>query len=796
MDEPTKKPGLDRRALLTGVAIGAVGAGAAAVGVGKLHATRAKLVTPDAVEGGPAQIGETFADSRPSYAGEAKAPAGAPNIIVVILDDVGFADLGCYGGEIATPSFDALAADGLRYAKFRTCAMCSPTRASLLTGLNHHSAGMGWLADIDSGYPGYRGEVPTEVAMLPEVLRGAGYATFLSGKWHLLNAGNTSIAGPFTNWPTSRGFDRAYWYQGHSSDYFKPGELFEGNAPVDTPQTPDYYLSDDLTTRAMTYIRTQTAVAPDKPFYLQLAFSGAHSPLQAPAADSAKYAGKYDAGWDVVRAARLAKQKKLGVVPSDTKLPPLSFGAKPWAELTPVEQKAFARYMEVYAATVTGLDTNLGRLMATLDQLGIRDNTMIVVMSDNGGSPEGTDDGTPNVFASAYGRPVPVAQAAAMHDIMGTDATFPHYPRGWACVSNTPFRLYKQYAHLGGVSDPLIISWPKKIAAQGEVRSQFVHVVDLYPTLLEAAGVARPANWQGKPLKPLEGKSIVPTFASAGAPTRTSQYYELGGNRAYEEGNWRLVTRHTRGSSFDSDKWELYDTSREINELTDLAAAHPDKVKEMVGKWEAAARKYQVYPLDDRALIVKLSQDKLRSARKQWDIRPPIDRLGHDASPAVCGASHSIEFDIDRPAGKAGDGVLLAHGSHHAGYVIWIDKGRLIYETALLPWREAIVADRLLPTGRIKLRYVQKMTARPFDGSGSLFINGTEVATHKFERCLLAPGYDPFSIGSDIGNQVSAGYTGSNPFGGSIHRVLIDIDTSPIGPIDTMNFLKSTGNMG
>ena len=381
-----------------------------------------------------------------------------------------------------------------------------------------------------------------------------------------------------------------------------------------------------------------------------------------------------------------------------------------------------------------------------------------------------------------------------MHDIMGTDATFPNYPRGWACVSNTPFRLYKQYAHLGGVSDPLIVSWPKRVTAKGAVRTQFVHVVDLYPTLLEAAGVARPAAWQGKKLKPLEGASIVPTFANATAPTRTSQYYELGGNRAYEDGKWRLVTRHTRGSSFDSDKWELYDTSHEINELTDLAAANPDLVKAMVAKWEAAARKYQVYPLDDRALIVKLSQDKLRSARKQWDIRPPIDRIGHDASPAVCGASHVIELDIERP--KNGNGVLLAHGSHHAGYVLWIDKGRLIYETALLPFRESIVADRLLPEGRMKLRYVQKMTARPFDGSGTLFINGTQVATHTFERCLLAPGYDPFSVGSDVGNQVSAGYTGPNPFAGKIHRVLINIDTSPIGPIDTMNFLKATGNMG
>ncbi len=583
--------GMDRRSFLIGAAGGAAVTALGAAGVATVRDKARKLRTPAAVDAGqPAEIAESFADSRPSYASNVTAPAAAPNVVVIVLDDVGFADLGAYGSEIRTPSIDALAASGLQYVNFRTCAMCSPTRAALMTGLNHHSAGMGWLADVDSGYPGYRGDMTLEATTLAEVLRDRGWSTMHVGKWHVNLAASNGPTGPYHNWPTSRGFERAYWFQGHSTDYFKPSELIDGVAPVEAEARDDYFVNDALTDRAIAYVQTQKMIAPEKPFYLQLCYPAAHSPLQARPRDRDAYRGVYDPGWDVVRAKRLERQRALGVVPETTQLPPLSPGADPWDGLDATQKRIYARYMEVYAGVISNVDANIGRLLAMLDANGWRDNTLVVLFSDNGGSAEGTETGTPNVFAPAFGRPVPVEEAAKLYDVMGEDVTFPHYPIGWACCSNTPYRLYKQYAHLGGVADPLVVSWPKRIAARGELRKPFVHVVDLYPTILEAAAIERPATYRGRKLKPLEGASVLATFANAAAPTRTTQYYELGGQRAFLDGTWRLATRHQRGSAFDADVWELYDTSSDPNELVDLAKQHPDKVRELLDEVERRGR--------------------------------------------------------------------------------------------------------------------------------------------------------------------------------------------------------------
>jgi arylsulfatase len=791
MADTPKDGKLDRRSLLTGAALGAGGVAALAAGGAKLQDMQRKFATPKAVaEGAAPDVELSFADSHPAYQKPRTAPAGAPNIITIILDDVGFSDLGCYGSEIPTPHFDALAAQGLRYANFRTTAMCSPTRAAFQTGLNHHSASMGWLADIDSGYPGYRGDLTHDAATLAETLRDAGWSTLHVGKWHLNNNSTTGATGPYDNWPTSRGYERAYWYQGHSTDYFKPSELFDGVAPVEPPNTPDYYVSDDFTDRAIQYINTQHAMAPEKPFFLTLAFSGAHSPLQVRARDRDAHKGKYEAGWDVIRAARLEKQQKLGLLPETTKLPPLSFGASPWDTLTPLQKHLYARYMEVYAGIISNLDANVGRLMAALDEIGVRDNTLVLIFSDNGGSAEGSETGTPNIFATAFLRPVPLEKAAEFYDVMGEDATFPHYPMGWACASNTPFRKYKQYVHLGGIADPFIVSWPARVHDHGAIRQQFVHVVDLFPTILEAAGVHRPATYQGRPQKPIEGASALATFASVTAPTRTEQYYELGGMRAYQSGKWRLTADHDRGGDFAKDHWSLYDMSQESNELTDLSAQHPDIAADLKAKWDAAALRYGVLPLDDRALIVKMVQDKQRrGTRANWDLRPPIERLAHDVAPAVCGQDHTITIDLIRLATQ-GDGVLIAGGSKHAGYVLYILNGQLIYETSLIPWVERIETPSKLPDGKLQIRYEQKMTQRPFDGGGALFVNGEKVADHTFERCLLATSYDGVSIGADLGNQVSLAYTGPTPFQGTIERVQIHIDGRNPTLLETARFMR------
>ncbi len=782
--------GMDRRAFLIGATSGAVATGLGAAALVGVQNKARSLRTPVAVEGGePAEIAESFQDSRPAYTGEAKAPAEAPNIVVIVLDDVGFADLGGYGSEIRTPQLDALATNGLRYVNFRTCAMCSPTRAALMTGLNHHSAGVGWLADIDSGYPGYRGDLTLEAATLAEVLRDNGWSTMHVGKWHVNLASSNGPNGPYHNWPTSRGFERAYWFQGHSTDYFKPSELIDGVTPVEPPTQDDFFANDHLTDRAIAYVRTQKALSPEKPFYLQLCYPAAHSPLQVRARDRDAYAGAYDAGWDVVRAARLERQRKLGIVPETTELPPLSPGAEPWDKLTPLQKRVYARYMEVYAGLISNLDANIGRFLGSLDAIGQRDNTLVVVLSDNGGSAEGSPTGTPNVFASALGRPVPIEEADKLRDVMGGDTTFPHYPVGWACVSNTPYRLYKQYAHLGGVADPLLVSWPKRITARGHVRRQFVHVIDLYPTLLEAAGVTRPEVFRGRKLKAVEGASILATFADDKAATRSEQYFELGGQRGYLDGNWRLVTRHERGTSFEEDVWELYDLSKDPNELHDVAAKHSEKVKELERKWKDAAGKYAVFPLDDRNFIIKMAQDRqMRGLRSYWELHPPLDSIAAPAAPFLCGFSHEIEIEITRPPAK-GNGVLLAHGSKHAGYVLYVHEGRLVYEQNMLPWTERLESAEPLPDGEAKVRYVQTMTSRPFAGGGALFVNDRKVAEHTFQGVILSTSYDGFSVGSDLGNQVSLRYRDANPFQGTIHVVRIRVDTTPYSVLETKRFL-------
>ncbi|MFN4329882.1 MAG: arylsulfatase [Limnobacter sp.] len=785
---------MKRRAFLTGMAAGAAGAGVVGSGAYVAVSKAKTLITPSSLPPGEAaQVALSFADSRPANTEKAKAPAGSPNVVVILLDDCGFADLGCYGSEIRTPNVDKIAEAGLRYNNFRTCSMCSPTRASFLTGLNHHSAGMGWLADIDAGYPGYRGDLTHEAATLAEVLRDSGWSTFLVGKWHVNNAHSTGANGPYDNWPTQRGFDRAYWFQGHSTDYFKPSELFEGTAPVEPPDQPDYFVTDDLTEKAITYLRTQQALEPGKPFYLHLAYPGPHSPLQAPAADRDAYKGQYDQGWDAVRAQRLERQKKLGLMPETVELPPLSFGSESWDKVPAAHRKVMSRYMEVFAGLMSRMDRNIGRLMSTLDELGVRENTIVLLFSDNGGSAEGTPTGTPNVFAPAFGRPIPVEEAAQLYDQMGEEGTFPHYPMGWAACSNTPFKMYKQYAHLGGVSDPLIVSWPKGIAAKGEVRSNFVHVVDLFPTLLEATGAKRAPTYKGQPQKAIEGQSVLPTFANPQAPTRNEQYFELSGHRAYMEGNWRLVVRHERGTPFENDVWELYDLSKDPNELNNKAKEHPEIVKRLMDKWLQAAQKYNVLPLDDRNLVIRLAQDRQdKSLRSKWDLRPPIERLARDVAPIVCGLSHRIRIECERPAGK-GEGVLVAQGAKYAGWVLYVQDGLLCYEQSLVPYVERIVSKTPLPEGKLVVEYVQNMTARPFDGEGTLLVNGKEVAKHTFKRVLFSTSYDGFTVGEDLGNQVSTRYKGPNRFQGTIQRITIDVDTRKTNPVEMLRFINQMG---
>lgn len=725
------------------------------------------------------RIGLTYADSEPRFAAEAMPPAGSPNVVIVILDDVGFSDFGCYGSEIETPNIDRLAGAGLRYNSFRTTAICSCTRAALLTGLNHHSAGMGFLADFDGGFPGYRGDLTRETGTLAETLRDAGYATFMAGKWHVNAARTLSQAGPMHNWPTQRGFERAYWFNLHSNDFFAPYDMYEGNSMVQAGGD-GYYLTDDLTSRAIGYIRDQKAVKPEKPFFLYLAYNAAHSPLQVPAADRDKYRGRYDAGWDALRASRLEKQKRLGVVPPSTRIPPRNPGVKPWSELTDQERRVYARYMEVYAGVIDRVDQNVGRLVDALAAIGQLDNTLFMVMSDNGASAEGTPEGTPNLMLTAYAQDVTLDEADALHDVMGGPETFPHYPRGWAMVSNTPFRMYKQFTYLGGVCDPLVVHWPRGVQGKGVVRDQYAHVVDICPTVLEACGVRPPESYLGRPAKRIEGTSFAHTFAEASAPSRhLEQYYEIGGQRAFYADGWRIVTWHKRGRPFEQDRWELYRLGTDFNELEDLAAQFPDRVRDLEARWLDAARRYQVLPLDDRNFWVKLIESRrLAALREHWEFSPPVQPIASHAAPLTGGRSHRIVAELTRDD-RGGDGVIVAYGSRYYGYVLYVQGGRLVYEVALAPRVHRLEAPIPLPPGRSTVQFEMQMTGRPIRGIGRLSANGTLLAEREFDEVMVGVPYDGLDIGADRNVPVSLRYAAPFEFGGTLHKVTFHVDVSP-----------------
>ncbi|MFO1079622.1 MAG: arylsulfatase [Reyranellaceae bacterium] len=703
-----------------------------------------------------------------------------PNVVVVILDDVGFADFGCYGSEIETPVIDRLAGRGLRYNSFRTTAICSCTRAALLTGLNHHSAGMGFLADYEGATPGYRGDLRADAGTMAETLRAAGYSTFLSGKWHVNSAKSLSQVGPMHNWPAQRGFERCYWFNGHSNDYFHPYDFYEGNSMVQVGGGEDYYLTDDLTDRAIAYIRDQQAIAPDKPFLLHLAYNAAHSPLHARAADRDKYRGRYDAGWDEIRAARLARQIELGVVPAGTRLPPHNEGVRPWADLSDEERRAYARYMEVYAGVIDRVDWNLGRLVATLEELGQLDDTLLFLFSDNGASAEGTPTGTPNLMLTAYAQPPSLEEALGLYDVMGGPETFPHYPRGWAMASNTPFRMYKQYTFLGGICDPLVVHWPNGTTATGGVRPQYAHAIDIYPTVLEAAGLAPPTERLGKPCKPIEGVSFAASFGDPDVPSRhVAQYYEIGGQRAMYADGWHIVAWHKRGRPFDKDRWELYRPASDFNEMDDLAARYPEKVKELEALWYAAAERFDVLPLDDRNFWLKIIESRRHSSQHaHWEVRPPVQPISSHVAPLTGGRSHVITVKLERPTGTE-DGVLVAYGSRAYGFALYVQDGHLVYEIGLAPRSHVLRSSRPLPAGRQTVRFEMEMIERPLRGVGRLLVDGEEIGRRAFDEVMVGVPYDGLDIGADRNAPVSGRYRAPFAFQGPLHRVAFDVDTAP-----------------
>ncbi|MDH4144159.1 MAG: arylsulfatase [Acidimicrobiia bacterium] len=667
-------------------------------------------------------IRRTVEESEPWWPEPVLPPPGSPNIVVVLLDDTGFSHLSCFGSLIDTPNFDRLASRGLRFTNFHTTALCSPTRACLLTGRNHHSVGMRALSNFDTGFPNMRGRIAPSAATLGELLQPLGYATFAVGKWHLAPMKEASAAGPYTHWPCQRGFDRFYGFLQGETDQFHP-ELCADNHYVDPPRTPaeGYHLSEDLVDQAIHMVRNQQSLVPERPFFLYLAFGATHAPHQAPAQYLAKYRGRFDEGWDVWRQRTYERQLEMGVIPPGTELAPRNPGVRPWSELGADEAAFACRLQEAFAAFLDHTDAQLGRLLDALDELGVSEETLVFALSDNGASQEGLASGVMDEFRFFNGLPEDLPAAYERLDDIGTRRSFTNYPWGWAQVGNTPGKRYKQNTHGGGVRDPLIVSWPNGIdaACAGQIRTQFHHVVDVAPTVLEVLGVELPEQVKGVAQQPIEGTSMAYAFAAeasdaSAVPTRkSSQYFEMFGHRAIWAGGWKAVTFHQHTSSFDDDRWELYHLDEDFSECHDLAAERPDKLAEMIELFWTEAERYGVLPLDGglRGLFQAHDGPATPRGRDRYVYHPPLDRIPMDAAPQLGARSWRLRAQVERDRADQG-GVLLAVGTVNNGLVVYVADNHLIYDHNYFTNHTVTRSATPLPLGRVTLGVDHRRVAR------------------------------------------------------------------------------------
>jgi arylsulfatase len=732
------------------------------------------------------KIGTTYATSTPAAPVPVRPPAGAPNVLVVLLDDEGYGQSGTFGGLIPTPTLDRLAAAGLRYTRFHVTALCSPTRAALLTGRNNHAVDMGVITNWSTDYPGYDSAIPKSAALVSEVLRENGYATAAFGKWHLIPEVEATPAGPYDHWPTHQGFDYYFGFLNGETNQWHP-ELTFGTEPVEMDVPPgreaDYTLNEALADKAIGWIKSQKSLAPNKPFFVYYAPGASHAPLQAPRAWVDKFKGQFDMGWDRYREIVLEQQKKLGVVPENTKLTPRPAEIPAWDLLTPDQKKVAARLMEVYAGFTAQNDHELGRVIDSIAELGQLDNTLILyIAGDNGASLEGGLYGTANSMAQINGLDTSAQTLAALDDLGGPNTT-PHYPVGWAWAGNTPFQWGKRIgSHLGGTRDPLVVVWPKHIRDAGAVRYQFADVTDIAPTILAAAGIPEPLEVNGVKQQRVDGMSMTPTFASAAAPEyRTTQYFEMMGNRAIYNSGWMAAARSgslpwiygAAPDAMDRQPWELYNLSDDYSEAENLAARYPDKLKQLQDVFDVEAKKNKVYPLDPR---IDGRQD--RPAATHFSFYSNTGHLYVSTTPYYENRSHTITAYIDIPR-QGADGVLLADGAESGGFSLYIKDGKPVYTYNYFQQKvTTISATSALAPGpaKIALKFA-------YDGGGNgkgalatLTVNDQTVGQARIPNTVpMAFSYeDTFDVGQDTASPVGD-YKSPFPFTGVIHRIDFDI---------------------
>jgi arylsulfatase A-like enzyme len=740
-------------------------------------------------------IGDDWRVSTPWWPPEPEPQPGAPNVLLLVLDDVGFAQLGCYGSDIETPALDGLAQDGLRLTNFHTTALCSPTRACLMTGRNHHRNGMGRVADLAVGFPGYWGRIPRENGFLPEILRGHGYATYAVGKWHLTPEDETHMAASRATWPLARGFDRWYGFHGGETHQFVP-TLYHDNHSVAPPRPVDdgYHLSADLADRAIEYLGDLRAVDADRPFLCYLATGACHSPHHAPPDWIARYQGQFDGGWDAWREATFERQLATGVLPTGTRLSPRPHWVPAWDELPAEERAVAARFMECFAGFLSYTDAQIARVLQFLARTGDLDRTLVIAVSDNGASAEGGARGSINDARLWNGAPAGPRELAARIDELGGPSAHNNYPWGWTMAGNTPFKRWKREVHEGGVADPCIVWWPARIRDSGGVRRQFAHAIDVLPTVLELAGVEAPQEIDGVAQSPVDGTSFAYLLADADAPARHErQYFEMLGSRGIYDRGWKAVTFHPLGAMYDDgldpdapftdDVWELYHVAEDLSETQDLAAQEPERLQQMIDLWWTEARRNDVLPLDNRPLAAIMNpRPSARAARDSYVYYPYGSPVPETVAVNVRNRAHTITAEIEVRAGVTPNGILLALGSVLGGFAFYLLDGRMRYVHNLYgKQRSVISSDVDVPTGAHRCTFEFTKTA-DFVGRGDLLLDGAVVATGEI------PHFTPvrFSItgagltcGYERGPAIGDDYVAPFPANVEIARVLVDVSGTP-----------------
>jgi len=751
---------------------------------------RTILPVPDPVFPKITELDARNAEAPPPFS--VRAPEGAPNVVIVLIDDIGFGAADGFGGAIQTPTLDRLAADGLRFNQFHTTALCSPTRMAILTGRNHHSANAGSVMEVATAFQGNRGQRPLSVAPVAEMLRLNGYSTAAFGKYHETAPWEVSVSGPFDRWPTSSGFDKFYGFIGGETNQFSP-VLHDGTAPVHLPDDPDYHFTTDMTDQAITWVRSQQSLTPDKPFYVYFATGATHAPHQVPADWVDRYKGQFDDGWDVYRKQTLARQIELGVVPPGTKLASKPADIADWDTLSADEQRLYARQMEIFAAFAEHTDHEVGRLVDAVEAMGEMDNTLFIyIFGDNGSSAEGGLAGTFNETVALNGLQYTVEEQLPYMDEWGGPTSYPHFQAGWAVATNTPFQWTKQVAsHYGGTRNPVVFHWPEGIESKGEIRSQWHHVTDIAPTVMEAAGLPFPTSVNGAVQKPFEGVSMIYSFDAADAADRhTTQYFEMFGNRAIYDDGWVAATKHRTpwasapDGPLDKDKWELYHVAEDFSQAIDLAASNPEKLNELQDLFIEEAIKYDVLPLDDRVFerfdASIAGRPDLMGGRTSLTVYPGMTHMTENAFINVKNRSHTITAEVEIPQ-SGGEGVILAQGGRFAGWSLYMKDGRVSY---VHNWvgkeRYTITAPEPVAPGKATIRYEFAYEGgKPGSGgTGTISVNGQKVAEGRIGSTtpFLFSADETADVGTDGATPVTEDYAeGDNEFTGKIEKVTVEL---------------------